>query len=204
MFPRTQAVWAATVLLAAATASLAAQSLADVARKEEERRKEIKTPGKVYTNKDIAPAPPVSAAPPPATNPATPAAADASKPADADKGAAKDEKTTSKDAGTAKAGAAAKEVVKDQTYWSKRMKDLQTQLDRDVTFADALQSRINGLTADFAARDDPAQRAIIGQDRQKAVDELARVKKAIEDEKKAVADLQEEARRASVPAGWLR
>ena len=67
-----------------------------------------------------------------------------------------------------------------------------------------MQSRINALTADFTARDDPAQRAAIAGDRQKALDELARLKKAIVDGKKAIADLEEEARRASVPPGWLR
>jgi hypothetical protein len=84
------------------------------------------------------------------------------------------------------------------------MKGLAEQLQHDETFAEALQSRINGLTADFSARDDPAQRAVIGKDRQKALDELARLKKAIDSDKKAVADLEEEARRAGVPPGWLR
>ena len=41
-------------------------------------------------------------------------------------------------------------------------------------------------------------------ERQKAIDELNRLKKEIEDDKKAIAALQEEARRAGVPPGWLR
>ena len=45
--------------------------------------------------------------------------------------------------------------MKDQTYWSKRIKDLQTQLDRDQSFAAALQVQINALTTDFTNRDDP-------------------------------------------------
>ena len=60
------------------------------------------------------------------------------------------------------------------------------------------------LTADFTARDDPAQRSAIGRDRQKALDELDRVKKALETDRQALGDFQEEARRASVPPGWLR
>ena len=59
-------------------------------------------------------------------------------------------------------------------------------------------------TADFAARDDPAQRAVINTNRQKAIAELDRLKLAVLNGKKALADLQEEARRAGVPAGWLR
>ena len=38
------------------------------------------------------------------------------------------------------------------------MKSLAEQLDCDRLFAEALQSRINALTTDFTARDDPAQR----------------------------------------------
>ena len=71
-------------------------------------------------------------------------------------------------------------------------------------FAEALQSRINGLSADFTARDDPAQRAVVGADWQKSLDELERVKKEIQQHTKALADIQEEGRRAGVPAGWLR
>ena len=57
---------------------------------------------------------------------------------------------------------------------------------------------------DFAGRDDPAQRAQIGSDREKALAELDRVKKEIQDNTKAIADIQEEGRKAGVPAGWLR
>ena len=71
-------------------------------------------------------------------------------------------------------------------------------------FAEALQSRINGLTTDFTARDDPAQRAVVANDRQKALAELDRVKNDITQQTKAIADIQEEARRAGVPPGWLR
>jgi hypothetical protein len=84
------------------------------------------------------------------------------------------------------------------------MKALRTQLERDQVYAAALQTRINSLTADFTARDDPAQRSVIGADRQKAIDELARLKEQIENGRKAIGDLEEEARRARVPAGWLR
>ncbi|TMQ47037.1 MAG: hypothetical protein E6K73_14225, partial [Candidatus Eisenbacteria bacterium] len=76
---------------------------------------------------------------------------------------------------------------------------MQGQLDRDQTFSDALQSRINALTTDFVNRSDPAQRAVIERDRQKALTELSNLKKQIDDDKKALADLEEEARRAGVP-----
>ena len=71
-------------------------------------------------------------------------------------------------------------------------------------FRDALQTRINSLTNDFSARDDPYQRAQLADDRQKAVAEMARVTEEIESLKKKIADIAEEARQADVPPGWLR
>jgi len=169
-----------------------AQSLADVARREEERRKTIAQPAKVYTNKDLAAAPAAPSVP--STPPAAPAAdnAKAAKPAEAPAEKSKD------------AAADAKEPVKDKAYWSGRLKALQDQLDRNRTYVDALQSRINALTADFVNRDDPAQRSVIERDRQKSIAELERLKRTIQDDQKALADFTEEARRAGVPPGWLR
>jgi len=188
-----------TSLLVTGVVRSDAQSLADVARKEEARRKQVKEPARVITNKDLGavPAPATPATPAPATP--VPAAKSPPEPAtdataDPDKAAAKDDKPAT----------SSKDVPKDQAYWSGRMKGLQTALDRDQTFADALQTRINALTADFTARDDPAQRAVLTRDRLKAIDELERLKKIIQTDRKAIADAEEEARRASVPPGWLR
>jgi hypothetical protein len=169
-----------------------AQALGDVAKREDARRKQVKTPAKVYTNEDrrgrdmgsAAPAPaPANQPAPNAAPPAAPSAGDQSK--DAEKPAADDAKKT-------------------EAYWKDRVVKARADLDRAKTFADALQSRINALTTDFAARSDPAQRAQIGSDRQKALAELDRVKKEIEANTKAIADIQEEARKTGVPAGWVR
>lgn len=163
-----------------------AQTLGDVAKKEEERRKTVANPAKVYTNKDLSPVPPG----------APTAAKDASK----DGKDAKD----AKDAKDGKDGDGKGGDVKDQKYWSEKIKALREQLDRDKTFADAIQNKINSLTTDFVNRDDPVQKRAIEADRQKALGELQRLTKAIADDTKAIADLEEEARRAGVPAGWLR
>jgi hypothetical protein len=180
-------------MVLALVAPLLSQSLADVAKKEEERRKAIPQPAKVYTNKDLHAVPPAPT-PPPADAAADPADAKA-----ADKSAA----GTDKDAATKK-GASSDAPVKDKAYWADRQKALQDALERNQTYADALQSRINALTADFVNRDDPAQRSVIERDRQKAIAELNRLKQTIQDDKKALADFAEEARRAGVPPGWLR
>jgi hypothetical protein len=97
-----------------------------------------------------------------------------------------------------------KEPAKDQAYWSNRMKGLQTQLDRDQTLLAALESRVNALNTDFVSRDDPAQRGVIESNRKKALAEQASMKQQVDADKKAIADLEEEARRAGAPPGWLR
>jgi hypothetical protein len=192
------------VFVVGCAASLRAQSLGDIAREEEARRKEVKQPAKVYTNKDLPNVPPAPAPPDtvkPAAGPEDPEKGSGKDGKGKDAPVLKDEQSKDKDG---KTDAKDKGAVKDQAYWSGRMKELRTALDRDQTFAEAMQSRINGLTADFSARDDPAQRDAIGRDRQKALDELDRLKKAIQTEKQALADFEEEARRAAVPPGWLR
>jgi hypothetical protein len=171
----------AAACLAGSARPVRAQSLGDVARQEEERRKNVKDPAKVYTNKDL------GAPPQRFVDPVTPAPAAQPAPA-----AAADDKA--KDGGPAK----------DQKYWSGRKKQLDAKLERDRVLADAMQSRISSLSADFTARDDPAQRSIIERDRQRAVAELDGLQKTIKDDQKAIADLEEEARKASVPPGWLR
>jgi hypothetical protein len=177
-----------TVLLTVSAFSAGAQSLAEVARKEEARRDKIKHTSKVYTNTDLKPAARWSGAPSPgsaASEPAEPGEKPADEKADT---AAQDEDAR----------------AKDEQQWRARMAEARTALDRSKTFAEALQSRINGLYADFTARDDPAQRGAIERERQKNIAELERVKSEIQAQTKAIADLEEEARRAGVPPGWLR
>jgi hypothetical protein len=186
------AVVVATAALFSPGGGLAAQSLADVARQEQERRKTIKESAKVLTNKDLAAVPAIEPA-----APTPPPAADGAAPAEPGKS------TGAPDA----SGGAAKPVAsppKDQDYWSSRAKSLRAELARNETFAVALQSRINALTNEYTNKSDPIQQAAVANDRQKATDELNRLTKQIADDKKAIETLQEDARRAGVPPGWLR
>ncbi len=181
------------MLVAGIAATADAQSLADLARKEEARRQAIKTPAKVYTNEDIR----GGAVPtPPAVS--TPAAPTAASPAGENRTPAP------ASAGAAPAAPDAAGVTKGEADWRKRIQAERDALARAQIFAEALQSRINALSADFVARDDPAQRAVIATDRQKALAELDRVKQDIAQFTKAIAATQDEARRAGVPPGWLR
>lgn len=165
-----------------------AQVLGDVAHQEEVRRKDIKAPAKVYTNKDLGAVPESSSGTLSAPGPSPAVSSDTAKASDSSDSKDKD----------------AKDPKKNEAYWSGRKKDLKSKLDTDQTLADALQTRINALNTDFVNRDDPVQRANIDRDRQKAAAELDRLKKSVADGKKALSDLDEEARKAGVPAGWLR
>jgi len=170
-----------------------AQSLAYVARAEEARRKTVKQHAKVYTNEDLKGSGDTTSAPaPPAAQPATAAAA--AKPADPAKAdAAKTDQTAKTD-----------EPPKDEKYWKNRITVPRETLAHDKVLLDALQSRVNALDTDFANTSDPAQRAVVEDNRKTARAEMDRISKDIEKQTKAINDVQEEARKASAPPGWLR
>ena len=154
-------------------------SLTELAQKEQERKKALKgTATKVYSDKDL----PKTATPPiVSTVPSPTVVQPDSKPAETKP-----------------------EDQKDETWWRNRMLQAREAQRRGEAFAAALQSQINGLTTDVVNRDDPYQRAKLSDDRLKALSELQRVTGEIEQAKKDIADIEEEARRANVPPGWLR
>ena len=180
---------AAAAVMVAASAFAQTPTLAELAKKEEARRKAVQAPTKVVTGDDVKKGTPV--APSPSTAAPVSQAPAGTKPTPAP-GA--DDKTAKK----------SDEPAKDQAYWHDRITQVREELRRNEMFAEALQTRINSLTADFTARDDPYQRARIGEDRVKALAELDRLKTDSDLLKKKVAEIEEEARRAGVPPGWLR
>ena len=180
-----------------------AQSLGDVARQEESRRKAVQG-GKTYTNENLHPEPPPSTPPGSENQPrqAASAAADTPTPSGAQKSSDEAKKAT--DDGKKPASDKKDEPKKDEAYWKQRLTTERDALDRARSFAEALQSRINALTTEFTTRDDPAQRGRIATDRQKALAELDRVKQEIQQHTTASGEIHEEGRRAGLPAGWLR
>lgn len=200
----------ALVLIVGAAASAYGQSLAAVAEKEGARRKAAKKSSRVYTNKDVRPA--AGPATPSPTGPGADPAAAQDSPAAAAPGEA--ERAGAGEQPAAEGGQPAAEGEKplsdeeqreaDEEQWRSRMADARTALERSQILAEALQTRINSLWMDFTARDDPAQRAVIDAERKKAIAQLDRVKADIVAQTKAIADIEEEARRAGVPPGWLR
>jgi hypothetical protein len=185
-----------------------AQSLAEVAQQEEARRNASGSSGKAYTNSDLRPVPPASAAPAPpvtagrgpaaggATGAAATATADEVSPGQGNSGEIRSDEIGLPDAQPSSA--------RGEEFWRKRMSDIREQLDRDTSYAEAMQTRVDVLTLDFTTRGDAGQRIRIAVDRQKAMADLERLTKAVEDGKKAMADLEEEARQAGALSGWLR
>ena len=181
----------AAVLLIAVPAS--AQSLGELAKREQARKKAAAGAKKTYTNDDL------KQLPPPTGTPGKPAD-DAAKAAEGKSGDAKSEAQKVPLADEKKPA----EPAKDEAYWRTRITAAREDIRRNEAFKEALQSRINALTADFSARDDPFQRAKVADDRQKALAELARVSEDIDKARKLIGEIEEEARRAGVPPGWLR
>ncbi len=189
---RAIAILTASVLIGPAVAAAqeptpAPQTLVDVAKAEEARRKGVRKPAKVYTNTDLKADNRVT--PPPAsTTPSTPAAPSTTVPAVDLPGGVPAETP----------------AMRDRAYWSGRIAAAQAAVQRSRIFADALQSRINALKTDFVNRDDPAQRAKIDTDLKTALAELERVTNEMAAQQKEIAAIEDEGRRAGVPSGWLR
>jgi hypothetical protein len=169
----------------AVSAAQSSPTLVEIAKQEEARRKALKVPSKVFSDKDTAQtgqapaAKPAGGAPDATAVPTTPAP-------------------------VAPPPAAAESDGHDEAWWHQRMEKARADLRRNEAFAEALQSQVNALTTEFANRDDPAQRGKIGETRQNKLKELDAVKADIEKGKKLIADIEDDARRASVPAGWVR
>ena len=156
------------------------------------RRKAIKTPSRVYTDADLRRLPlpgPVTATAPQVTVPAA---------------AGEQTRDLAQPAATVVKAPAEQEPERDEAWWRTRMTEARAKLDQSKFLCDAIQSRINALTNDWSAADDPIHRAALAADRDKALGELERLQKDVTTQTKAVADIEEEARLAGVPPGWLR
>ena len=150
-------------------------SLVELAQKEQERRKGLKsgTAAKVYSDKDL----PKTGTPAVASSvpAATPTVVPDQKPPEA--------KPPEKN---------------EEAAWRNRMAQAREAQRRAEMFAEALQSRINALTTDVVNRDDPYQRAKLADDRKKALAELQRAFRRI----RQAAGFQQRGGRIDADAKW--
>lgn len=186
-------VIAITVTLVVACGSVAygqassTASLAEVARQEEARRKTAKKSTRVFTNANL------GAADVPSAPLSTPTVSGNATPTN-----------TSPTIPGGQAPPVDPAAKKDQAYWQARISKARTDLTRTEMFADSLQTKINSLRTDFTNRDNRVEREKIQQDLNTALAELERLKKEIDAQRKAITAIEDEARRANVPSGWLR
>ena len=196
-----------TLVFASVSAAADAQSIVEVARQERLRREAIvrqagpdAAPPKVYTDADLV-----------YSGRLTVRVGDVARDASAVPGATPAESGATPESGAVPSAPGAApappgdaEAAADEQQWRDRMTAARQALERAERRAAELQTRVNGLWADFTGRDDPAQRAVVEQERQAALAELDETRAEAEELAQAVADLRAEARRAGVPPGWLR
>jgi len=110
------------------------------------------------------------------------------------------------DAKAADPNAAAKpaEKPRDEAWWRTKVTELRTAVDKGRSALDTLQTRVNSLKADSVNVDDPVKQARARQELGRTLDEFDRVTRQLDADRKAIADLQEEARRSNIPPGWIR
>lgn len=166
-------------------------SLAEVARKEGERRKTAKKATRVITNANLGVnevnLPPKSMPSFAGSSNQTPS-------------------NTSPGSPTIPGGKAEPATAggKDQAFWQNRVKSAMEDLRRTEMFASSLQTKINSLRTDFVNRDNRVEREKIQMDLNASLAELEKLTKEINDKRKAIAAIEDEARKAGVPPGWLR
>jgi hypothetical protein len=106
------------------------------------------------------------------------------------------------DGSTAAAPAGA--PARDEKWWRSRIANAREVLARDQAAAENMQTRINVLQRDVVNVDNPVRQAQLRDELKKTLEELNRSKQLVIDDTKAIEDIQTEARKANVPAGWVR
>jgi hypothetical protein len=179
------------------------QSLADVARKEAERRKAITAPSKVYTDEDLRRFP---VPPPPEPQPSDRAtavedvkAADAVRPAGTE-----GQPPVAPAAPGTPAKPAAPSGDRGEQYWRRLMSDARAAMAASAASIEAIKQRVNALTTEFFATDDSARRQAISADQRRALDEIDRLGQEMANQGKAIARIEADASKANVPPDWIR
>jgi hypothetical protein len=178
-------LWQVPVVVATLLTWLSAppESFADAAEREALRRQLVGKATHAYTNLDLP-----SAALPPHS---------------AWEGSAASESSTPSATGADESLSPAVEA-RGEAWWRERMTTLRAAAERNDLSAKAMQARVNALTAEIVGRDDPFQRRALREELQKALSELDRLEMAAIDARKGLESLQDEARRAGAPPGWVR
>jgi len=182
-------------MLVLAVASVSAQSLGDVAKKNADAKTKATQDGKTapaaktYTNKDLEAVKPVL---PSTTAPVVTAPTPDPIPVP-----------------QSETSYRAEQVTRGEGYWKDRMRTLEAQATADTLALDAAITRLREYqTVLERSRVDINGVTLVSREYQRraldARDEVSRLTAAARTDAVAIDNLQEEARRAGVPPGWLR
>ena len=154
----------------------AAQSLGEVAEKTKKERKGKE--GKVFTNEDLGPERSPAPPPPPGAGTATPAPPSAST-------------ATTMDP---------------SQRWRRDAQNAREGIARAQTKVDRLQAVVSAMLQDMSPTNvgDPNRLQNLERDKAAALAELETAKDELAKARQALEDLEEQARKAGVPPGWLR
>ena len=95
-------------------------------------------------------------------------------------------------------------AVRGEDYWRTRIAAARDAQARAALMAAALQNRSDGLWAQFTAIDDPVRRGAVERQRIEALAALEEARAERDRLDGEIQEIEEEARRADVPPGWLR
>ena len=176
------------------------QSLGDVARREAERRKEAsRTPGRVYTNEDLAAVEPPLATPsqPAQTDPAPPS----QEPTDVTaEGANQGPTVMEEDPETHKVNirtTAPRREKRDEQYWRARAKDVRDRLAKSTADLTAAQSSL-------AALDSGPKTPAAARERSVVSAAVERLQSEVRYRQQDVTKMQMHAEMTKVPPAWIQ
>ncbi|MGD0309114.1 MAG: hypothetical protein ABSC02_07475 [Acidobacteriota bacterium] len=182
------------------------QSLADLAKKEKERRQAVKTDSKTITNEQTAK---YRGA---AVSTGTPSAPPAGEP-QAGKGTAVDQKPageaeTKAEAAPPDAKPASDEPVdfqgRTESFWKQTMADARQHVTQLENESNVLILKLNDLQNSFFKESDGFKQQEIQREIQKALYEQDQNKENLAKAKSAVTDLEQEARKSGALPGWIK
>jgi hypothetical protein len=187
------------ILLGSMSVTVNAQSLGDVARREAERRKDAsRTPGRVYTNENLAPVePPGAPLQPAATDPA----ATAEEPTEVAAEAASTGPTVmEEDPETHKVNirtTAPRREKRDEQYWRGRAKDMRDRLAKATADLTAAQSSLAALDSGPKTPASARERSVVSA-------AVERLQSEVRYRQQDVTKMQMHAEMNKVPSAWIQ
>jgi hypothetical protein len=184
---------AALVLLVAVPPVVGAQSLGEIAKREEEKKKKSsKPPAKVYTEEDLKKARESGSG----TVNVLPEIAGSSGPAASQRPSASDGAPAGGEGGS----------PRDEKYWRAEAARRRDAIKVAESKVQMLEAQVAGLRSDMSPTNTQDPNRLQNQDRElrQALDNLEAAHHDLDAARQSLANLDDEARRAGAPPGWVR